>query len=142
MTRQSSHRQQGVMLLEALIGVLIFSIGILAMIGMQAIAMRSTIDAKYRSEASFLANEIIGDMWVNRANLALYATDAGSPASCPSSPPCTWLGRVESILPQASGANAASIEISGQQATITVRWQRPGESTASNHVAVAQIIGP
>src|SRR5690242_6362179 len=109
-------RQQGVMLLEALIGVLIFSIGILAMIGMQAIAMRATMDAKYRSEASFLANEIIADMWVDRANLANYATDPGSPASCPSAPPCNWLDRVSGRLPQASGTNAPSIEISGQQA--------------------------
>lgn len=137
------HRaQHGVMLLEALIGVLIFSIGILAMIGMQATAMRTTIDAKYRSEASFLANEIIGDMWVNRTNLATYATAPGSPASCPGAPPCGWLTRVQTLLPQASGANAPTIAIAGQQATVTVRWQRPGESTASNHVAVAQINGP
>jgi type IV pilus assembly protein PilV len=135
-------RQQGVMLLEALIGVLIFSIGILAMIGMQAIAMRATMDAKYRSEASFLANEIIADMWVDRANLSGYATDPGSPASCPGAAPCNWLDRVSGRLPQASGTNAPTIEISGQQATVTVRWQRPGETTVSNHVAVAQIVYP
>ena len=44
------------MLIEALIGILIFSIGILALIGMQAAAIRNTADARYRSEASFLAN--------------------------------------------------------------------------------------
>ena len=32
----ASTRQQGMMLLEALIGILIFSVGILALIGMQA----------------------------------------------------------------------------------------------------------
>ena len=68
--------QTGVMLLEALIGILIFSIGILALIGMQGAAIRNTTDARYRSEASFLANQIIGQMWVDRANLALY-TDLG-----------------------------------------------------------------
>lgn len=129
------------MLLEALIGILIFSIGILAMIGMQATAMRATIDAKYRSEASFLANEIIGAMWVDRTNLAGYATAPASPATCPSAPSCDWLTRVQAILPQATGANAPTIAIAGQQATVTVRWQRPGETTVSNHVAVAQING-
>ena len=133
--------QSGVMLLEALLGILIFSIGILALLGMQAVAMRATIDAKYRSEASFLANDIIGAMWVDRANLASYATSPGSPASCPAAPPCAWIGRVQTLLPQATGLNAPEIAIAGQQATVTVRWQRPGETGVSNHVAVAQING-
>lgn len=36
------HKQQGVALLEALIAVLIFSIGILAVIGLQATSVRLT----------------------------------------------------------------------------------------------------
>jgi type IV pilus assembly protein PilV len=133
MNRRTMKRngQSGVMLIEALIGILIFSIGILALLGMQATAMRATIDAKYRSEAAFLANEIIGVMWVNRANLSQFAT-----ASCSSNTECNaWNARVQAILP----SGAATIVISTQQATVTVSWQRPGESTVSNHVAVAQI---
>jgi type IV pilus assembly protein PilV len=129
------------MLIEALIGILIFSIGVLAMIGMQATAMRATIDAKYRSEAGFLANEIIGAMWVDRANLNSYITSAGSPASCPGTAPCVWITRVQNRMPGATGANAPQIDVAGQQATVTVRWVRPGESTPSNHVAVATING-
>lgn len=127
--------QKGVMLIEALIGMLIFSIGILALMGMQAMAMRATIDSKYRSEASFLANEIIGQMWVDRSNLSAYAdANCGSTAVC-----AAWVARVQSLLPNATGANAPSIAISGQQVTVTVRWLRPGETGASNHVAVATI---
>lgn len=136
--RASLRRQQGVMLLEALIGLLIFSVGILAMLGMQATAMRTTIDAKYRTEASFLANEIIGRMWVDRANLSSYAT---ATASCPADPPCDWITRVQAILPQATGTEAPSIEITGQQVTVTVRWKRPGETDASNHTTVTEING-
>jgi len=137
-----SARQQGMMLLEALIGILIFSVGILALIGMQATAMRATIDAKYRSEASFLANEVIGRMWVgDKANLAAYATSPGSPATCPAAPVCSWIARVQTLLPQATGANAPEIAISGSEVTVTVRWQPPGDATVSNHVAVTQING-
>ena len=125
------------MLLEALIGILIFSIGILALIGMQATAMRTTMDAKYRSEASFLANEIIGRMWVDRANLASYAT----PAACPAAPSCAWIDRVSALLPNATGANAPEVAVAGNEVTVTVRWQPPGEAQASSHVAVTQING-
>lgn len=141
MNLKSHSTQQGVMLLEALIGILIFSIGILAMISMQAMAMRTSIDAKYRSEAGFLANEIIGAMWVDRTNLANYATSSGSPATCPGAPVCGWITRVQTLLPQAAGNEAPEIAVSGQQVTVTVRWKRPGETTVSNHVAVAQING-
>src|SRR3990172_12577409 len=66
-------RQRGATLLEALIGILIFSIGILALVGMQALAIKHMSDAKYRSDAAFFANEIIGQMWVNRGSLGSYA---------------------------------------------------------------------
>ena len=127
--------QQGVMLLEVLIGMLIFSIGILAMLGMQATGMRATIDAKYRSEAAFLANELVGVMWGDAGNLGNYAT-----ATCASTTACdAWLTRVEQTLPSAAGANAPTIAVNGRQVTVTVRWQRPGESTVSQHQVVAQI---
>ena len=139
MNRRSA--QQGVMLLEALIGILIFSVGILALIDMQATAMRATIDAKYRSEASFLVNEIVGKMWVDRTNLANYATSPGTPAACPGAPPCTWITRVESLLPNATGANAPEIAVATNEVTVTVRWRAPGDAQASNHIAVTQING-
>ena len=52
------HAQSGVMLLEALIAILIFSLGILALIGLQATAISQSTDARYRSEAALLANDI------------------------------------------------------------------------------------
>lgn len=54
--------QSGVMLLEALIGVLIFSIGIIAMMGLQANALATVSETKYRSEAAFLAEQFISDI--------------------------------------------------------------------------------
>ena len=70
--------QSGVALLEALVGILIFSIGILALMGLQAQSIRNTVEAKYRNEAAYLANQIIGQMWVDRANLSTYDTGGGA----------------------------------------------------------------
>jgi len=132
------NRQGGVMLLEVLIGILIFSIGILAMLGMQTIGMRNTVEAKYRSEASYLASQIVGTMWVDRDNLNSY-DDAGAGNSRRTN----WVNQVQSRLPQATGANAPSIVVVGTQVTVTVRWLRPGEDAADfgRHVVIAQING-
>ena len=48
--------ERGVMLIEALVAILIFSIGILAVVGMQAIAIKDVTSAKYRSEATQAAS--------------------------------------------------------------------------------------
>lgn len=55
-------KQSGVMLLEALIAILIFSLGILGVVGMQASAVKANRDAKYRADAGLLANELVGQM--------------------------------------------------------------------------------
>ncbi len=131
----SRQGQQGVMLIEALIGLLIFSLGILALIGMQAVAMQYTIDAKYRSEAGFLANQIIGTMWTDRANLSSYDTSSGSGTALRTA----WISQVQQTLPQATGSNVPEIDVVGNQVTVTVRWLRPGDVSASNHSVQAQI---
>jgi len=153
MKTASPRNQSGVMLLEALIGILIFSIGILALLAMQATGMRVTIDAKYRSEASFLANEIIGTMWVDRAGVAAtpptYVTSGASPADCSGTPPlpnvCGWIARVKARLPM-DGTTPANTEpeiaIAGREVIVTVRWLRPGDTTVSNHTTTAQINDP
>lgn len=73
------YQQSGVMLLEALIAILIFSLGILGVVAMQASAVAASRDAQYRSVASQLADELIGQMWSgNRDGAALEANFKGS----------------------------------------------------------------
>jgi type IV pilus assembly protein PilV len=57
--------QSGGFLLEALIGVLIFSFGILGIVGLQAQSLRHTGDAEYRAEATYFANSLISQMWTD-----------------------------------------------------------------------------
>lgn len=142
-----AHQQQGVVLLEALIGILIFSLGILALVAMQAISVSTVSNARYRTEAAFLANEIIAQAWVDRgvnyANLATYAVSSGVGTN-----PNTqaWVAKVNALLP-GTAANPPDIAIvtpasGGRQLTVTVRWRAPDAPTGSNHVAVAFISDP
>ena len=45
--RQGRNNQSGVMLLEVLVALLIFAIGILGLLGMQAVSIKPTADSKY-----------------------------------------------------------------------------------------------
>ncbi|MDH4095347.1 MAG: type IV pilus modification protein PilV [Betaproteobacteria bacterium] len=129
--------QSGVALLEALVGILIFSIGILALMGLQAQSIRNTVEAKYRNEAAYLANQIIGQMWVDRANLADYDTTAGA-----SQQMINWRAQVAGVLPSVvpAGANSPTIAVAGNQVTVTIFWQMPGaDSPQRQFSVVAQI---
>ena len=120
--------QSGVMLLEALIAILIFSIGILTLIGMQATAIKNTADARYRSEAATLAQQIIGQMWLDRANLGSYDDASGSNYV----PRTTWRTAVESTLPGIDIAGAKRVPsitvdvASNNEVTVIVYWLQPG----------------
>ena len=136
---ESKRGQRGVMLLEALIGILIFSIGILAMVAMQGLAIGYASDAKYRTDASFLANELIGQIWLDRPNLANYAYPGGS------SPALTnWVAKVNNYLPGA-GANAPTVAVNAAtgEVDITIRWQPPSSTSgAHNYRTVARVSNP
>lgn len=132
-------RQRGATLLEALIGILIFSVGILALVGMQSLAIKHMSDAKYRSDAAFFANEIIGQMWGNRANLGTYAYPGAG------APPATinpWVTSIQNALPGVTAAaNLPIITVAGTTVTVTVRWQLPGGSDVHRHITLAYING-
>lgn len=140
MTRSAEAKgQRGATLLEALIGILIFSTGILALVGMQALAIKAVSDAKYRADASFYANQLIGEMWINRTSLGSYAySGSGTPPAAIAN----WVASIESGLPGVSAAaNRPIVTVSGTTVTITVRWQPPGSSTPHSHMTIAYING-
>lgn len=139
--------QQGVILLEALIGILIFSLGVLALVAMQAVSVSNVSNARYRTEASFLANEIISEIWVDRgtnyANMPNYVVTSGSASYAPAQ---NWVQKVRTQLP---GSNTYPPDIAittpaagGRQVTVTIRWKAPDALTPSNHVAVAFVSDP
>lgn len=54
--------QRGYVLLEALVALLIFSLGLLGLIGFQAASTKIAADSRFRTEAAMLADELIAKM--------------------------------------------------------------------------------
>lgn len=128
-----TRRQGGFALIEALIAILLFSLGVLGLVGLQVSLTRATTTAKFRADAAYLAQDLIGQMWTDSANLASYN-------SCASYAPCkAWYDRVTDALPSAetdiyycssSDASAAcqqgSTTYPGRVA-VKIEWTVPGE---------------
>ena len=132
--------QSGVALLEALIAILIFSFGVLGLIGILAGSIRATNDARYRAEAANLAQALIGAMWSTRAADLDAQFGTGGPQLV------AWQTQVANLLPQATGANVPIVDLSqpglstqSRSVVVTMFWQLPGESGRHQLLITAQI---
>lgn len=160
--------QSGMALLEALIGILIFSIGILALVAMQAASINTVADAQYRIEAVNAANQLLSQMWVSvdrtstttlqTSLLAMEHQTTGAPASCAfgggasASPVVTaWTNLLNTgdaagagTKPLLPGSTAAMQQIDidtgvNNRVTITICWQAPNDTAPRRHTVVAYV---
>lgn len=136
--------QKGSMLLEGLIGILIFSLGVLSLVGLQSVAVKNVTQSKYRSDAAYLADKLIAQMWVDNQTAlsteyatggARYRTWRDSIISAKSLPGVsTSPTRNEPAVTMTPDPTTGSVT-----ATVTLFWQLPGETTPHRYVTVAQI---
>jgi type IV pilus assembly protein PilV len=128
-------QQAGASILEILISILILSIAVLALGGLQAKSISAASDAKYRVEATTYADQIMGTMWADRANLATYPTFAAPAAAA-------WRTQVMAALPGATAPTIVVTPVSllvpgvaaplnGNLVSVTVRWAPPGLPTGA-----------
>jgi type IV pilus assembly protein PilV len=121
-SQQSHSSQKGVVIIEAMIAILIFSVGVLGIVGMQANMIKNTSESKFRADASYIAQQQIGALWVAPTSLPADGSSADS-----------------DISDQLPGGTL-TISRSGNQYTVTVGWQQPGEAPHS-YTTVATITG-
>ena len=78
-------RQRGSFILEALVSLAIFSVALLGTLALVASALNQLGQTKARNDASYLAGELIADMWVSAT------------VDIP-----TWVTRVQLLVPGAT----------------------------------------
>jgi type IV pilus assembly protein PilV len=164
--RQRRSAQGGVMLLEALLGLLIFSLGILALVAMQAVSISNVSNAKYRVEAALATEEILNYMWMsdptpatlklaygypggNSAYLMNWVTRLQGSTGLPGAgnyPPTIVIDALNSIGPDGLPCVVIPPAIYPAQCstpvTVTIRWKAPDALAPSNHTTMSYITTP
>jgi type IV pilus assembly protein PilV len=151
--------QQGMILIEALIGILIFSMGILALIAMQTAAISAQSDAQYRIEAGNLVDKILYEISLNvdRSTAGNLQTTLTAFAHQTSGSNCNFSGATsantlvtswvtELTTPPAGlpGATSAMQQIavdtaSFNKVTVTVCWKAPNDAIAHKHTVISYV---
>jgi len=117
---------RGFVLLEALIAILLFVVGVLGILGLQAGMTRAQTESGIRSEAGYLAQELLGLMWADIPHLAGFAI-GGSGCTAPA---CQrWLEKAKAALPGGGAAVTVAAIADGSvggDVDITLTWTIPG----------------
>ncbi|WP_137887311.1 type IV pilus modification protein PilV [Pseudomonas sp. 2FE] len=140
--------QQGFSLVEVMVSVLLFSLGLLGMAAMQLTALKANQTASVRSHATFLAYEMADRMRAARGDAQAGFYNLGIAAALPCNPSAEtclpfqrdlaeWRNNLARQLPDGSGG----VVQNGNLFTIIVQWNeaRVGGSAAQQFSFVTQI---
>lgn len=111
--------QRGASMIEVLVAMLLFSIGVVGLLRTLGTAVTDTGAVQYRSTAASLADGELGLMWADSANLAAYASTGIDVPQLPN--------------------GKRDITINDNIVTVKISWQAPGSSAPSSHQVVATI---
>jgi type IV pilus assembly protein PilV len=142
-TRRSplATRSRGFTLIEVLVSLLVFSLGVLAMVGLQASAVRMSTDARDRGTATFMADQLLGRLLIaNKADAANFQHNPVGAPCAPTSAASThpvitaWLSEVQRHLPNATNAKQQiKVDAATGDVTVVLCWQRGGDAIATAH---------
>jgi type IV pilus assembly protein PilV len=106
--RQST--QRGSVLIESMVALVIFSMGVLALVGLQTAMMKNSSDNRYRAEAQLIAQ-------THLANMMAFGGDAAS-----------YISQVnrETIKAELPNGTLTFSPITNSMVSVTVGWQVPG----------------
>ena len=128
-----ARHQHGMALLECLMALLIFSVGLLGLLGLEARVMNISTDSENRNRAALFAGELASQMWLNGTvtpattdYTALLATvNDQTKGGVPSG--------VVTVVPVAGTTNAADIKVT---------WQEVSDAPLSPSTLTTRVILP
>jgi type IV pilus assembly protein PilV len=131
--KHGRYGQGGMALMEALVAILIFSFGILGLIGLEASAINFSADSEDRNRAALFANDVTSSMWL-----------AGT-VTVPAGQLATWQASIAD--PTTSGLSNGTLAIAAvagiaNAADITITWQAPNHSNSNSSQLVTRVILP
>lgn len=133
--------QQGVMLLEAMLAVILLGIGLIGAILIQARSMSALSEATMRTEATMASDSLVALMTNDLANVGQYEMAAGGTAGARLQP---WLAETKRRIPAANvtvTVGAATAGTTYRRVDIAIRWVRKAGEAQNQHLLTAHLAG-
>ena len=125
--------QRGMLMLQSLVALALFSVGALSVLMLSASAMRQAAEAHYRTAASVLAVQMAAQIRLGpRDSATLAAITASSGYQ-------VFREAAARTLPGTTDNPPLVTADSAGRFLITVRWQQPGDTAVHQYVALTRI---
>lgn len=138
--KSAKNKQSGILLIEVLFSILIFSFGILGLVGLQAVASQNAVGAEDRNIAAALANDIVSQMWLRKTSRLVadaVPQDGADPAGLVTDI-TKWKTKVAGS--KLAGA-VGDVSVSSGITTVTITWRPPSrQSAASDNRYTTQVV--
>lgn len=128
--------ERGASLLEGMVAILIFSIGILGLMTLYGASIKNTTDAQYRSEAAYLANSVIAKMRLH--DQGTVTTDFASPGGAQYTQWIADMAAANATLP-GMDTDPPTIDFVGRRATVWVFWKARSDGALRRHMVETQL---
>jgi len=134
--------QRGLSMIEVLVAIVIISLGLLGMAGLQASGLRTSQSAFYRAQAAQFANDMAERMRANLGDARNYtlAMSASAPTGTTvrDRDRADWLARLQTLP---SGDGSIAVDVPNNTVTIAVQWDdsRGGGATNANFTLVTRL---
>ena len=125
----SRARLRGGSLVDALLALLMFSVGMLALLRLLSSTLVESANAQHRHQASQLASSLVARMWTGDRSVTALQARFGDPGANEYQ---AWLRRVQTSLPGTdSAALQPVVSIDAQRrVNITLQWKVPSDRSA------------
>jgi type IV pilus assembly protein PilV len=124
--------QRGMALIECLMALLIFSVGLLGLLGLEARVMNISTDSENRSRAAMLASEVASQMWLNDTVAPTAPAIVAAAANAADETKGGLPGGVVTVA-QIGTTNAADI---------TVTWHEVSDAAGANSQLTTRVVLP
>jgi type IV pilus assembly protein PilV len=125
--------QYGMALLESLMALLIFSFGLLGLLGLESRVMNFSVDSENRNRAAMFASEVASQMWLNSTVAPATPAYTALVATVNDQTKYGLPGGAVTVTPVAGTTNAADI---------VVTWQEISDAPGSPSTLTTRVILP
>lgn len=143
-------KQKGIFVFEAMVAIFIFVVGVLGVVRLQSSTINAVSEGGYRTTAMYLADSIVGKMWLDISNIENYDVDSATLSTVVSA----WRQEAQNLLPGVADDPENPSDIPAlptidvvnnggrYDVTVSVFWRHPGSQVNSKHVVQTVISGP
>jgi type IV pilus assembly protein PilV len=152
-------KQRGMLLIEVMVALLLFVVGILGLVQAMNVSQSAQSDAQFRADAATHASNIVQQIWlrVDHTTAAAFDTSLATFQHLNSGTACAfsgtastntdvtdWIAKVRTGSTALPGATAAMQQVridvaAGNRVTVTLCWQGPKDTAPRKHIYSAYV---